>query len=231
VLSALDHPVLVRVVDHGVDEGVSGVPWLAMELVAGVTLAERIRGRGRLDPPELAGVLDALASGLAAVHERGVVHGDVKPENVLLGGRPGQAAGAGASVEGPVVRLVDFGLAKVEGLERLTRTGELSGTPAYLPPELVTGEAPLDQRADVYGLGVVLYEALGGVPPYAGKHPGKLLFQVATGDRTPLRELRGDLPAGLVGVVDRALSRSPGDRHPDAPTLAEAFRAAAAGRE
>jgi len=228
ILASVDHPVIVRVVGHGVDDGGAGGepgagrPWLAMERVPGTTLADRIRRPGPpLSPEELAPLLEALGAGLAAVHDRGIVHGDVKPENVLV--LPPDHRGGG-----PPVRLVDFGLAKVEGLERLTRTGELSGTPAYLAPELITGEMPPDGRADVHGLGLVAYEALSGRPAYAGENLGQLLFAIARGRRRPLGELRPGLSERLVAAVDAALEPSPARRIPTPDAFAKAVREAVA---
>lgn len=205
VLGALGHPAVVRVLGAGHEP--DGLAWIALERIDGETLAARIARVGPLAPAALGEVVAALAGGLAEAHDRGILHGDLKPANVFLVS-PGGA------------KLVDFGLAKVEGLERLTRTGELGGTPAYLAPEVITGEAPLDARSDVYGLGLTLWEALAGRPAFAGANPGKLLFAVASGALPPLADVRPGTPAPLAALVARATARAPADRFPDVRALA-----------
>jgi serine/threonine-protein kinase len=138
-----------------------------------------------------------------------VVHGDVKPANVFLPG------------SGPFpIKLVDFGLSKIEGLERLTRTGELTGTPAYMAPELLTGQGEVDGRVDLYALGVVLYEALTGKLPFATrKHPGALMMDIVMGKGVPLGDLRPDLSPAALAVVARAMAPKQNERPGDAGTL------------
>ncbi|MGE0711604.1 MAG: serine/threonine-protein kinase [Planctomycetota bacterium] len=117
-------------------------------------------------------------------------------------------------------QLADFGLARIERAERLTATGTLIGTPAYMSPEQASGE-PLDERADVYGLGAVLYQALTGSPPYAGEGTFAVLNQVLRGPPPPPQERRARLPAGVCAVCVRAMAHAPEDRYPSAAALAE----------
>ena len=141
-LKALDHPAIVKLFELGVDQ--HGVVYLVTELVEGQTLAERL-SLGPLALGETDLLMSALCGGIGAAHAHGILHGDLKPANVLWGSAP---------------RLVDFSASKILGLDRLTATGELSGTPAYMAPEVLTGKTDVDERIDVYGLGVLLYEVL-----------------------------------------------------------------------
>ncbi|MBX3274258.1 MAG: serine/threonine protein kinase [Sandaracinaceae bacterium] len=213
VLTALDHPNIVQVLDIGAggagdDEQLFSV----MELLAGETLAERLAREGSLTPAALLPILEEIAAGLGAAHEHGVIHGDLKPANVFL------VAPAGT------VKLLDFGLSKILGLERLTRTGELIGTPAYMAPELLTGKGELDERIDTYALGVMTYECLAGRPPFSGNVPGKLMMAIVMGQATPLGELAPALSADVTEVVMAAMSRDRERRFHSARALARAFR-------
>ena len=149
------------VVDH------DGRPWLVMEYVDGPTLAEILADEGRLPPPRVAGIGAQLADALARAHERGIVHRDVKPGNVLLdrGGRP---------------KISDFGIARGHGDDQLTQTGFVTGTPGYLSPELARGGDP-DPASDVWALGATLYAAVEGQAPYERRsNPLALLRDIAT---------------------------------------------------
>ncbi len=212
-LAAIEHPSVVRVV--GWFEDAQRGPVLAMERLVGETLEDRIARGGPMEPCELLPLSAAAASALDEVHAHGIVHADVKPANLFL--QSGRSAAA---------KLVDFGLCKVQGLERLTRTGELRGTPRYMAPEVVTGAAPPGPPIDVYGLGATLFEALAGRPPFTERHTGRLLLDVAAGRRPSLTSLRPDLPPSLVQVVERALSLDPAGRPASAGAFQDAFAAA-----
>ncbi len=214
ILTALDHPSIVRILDVGTDEG--GLPFMAMELLTGETLADRIKRLGRMEPPALVPIITQLCGALQQVHEHGVVHGDVKPANVFLLGTD----------SAPVVKLVDFGLSKVDGLDRLTRTGELSGTPCYMAPELFTGEKAPDGRCDTYAIGVILYEAIAGEPPFFDKNAMKLMTMIVTGKYTPLAERVPSLSPGIEAVVERAMSAQVSARFREVADVAAAFKAA-----
>jgi serine/threonine-protein kinase len=207
VLQALAHPGIVRILD--VSHDTSERSYTVMELLRGETLEARI-ARGPMPIAELRPLALALAETLATVHAHGIVHGDVKPANVFLP----SASGAFP------IKLVDFGLSKIEGLERLTRTGELTGTPAYMAPELLTGQADVDGRVDLYALGVVLHEALSGALPFATrKHPGALMMDIVGGRATPLESVRSDLASSAIAVVKRAMAPKPSNRPKDAGAL------------
>jgi serine/threonine-protein kinase len=215
VLQSLEHPAIVRVFE--VNAASSDHSYMVMELLRGETLEARLAREGRLSVRTLVPIVQAIAEGLATVHAQGVVHGDLKPANVFL------------VCEGPSpVKIVDFGLSKIEGLERLTRTGELTGTPAYMAPELLTGTRDLDARVDQYALGVILYQALAGRLPFSmGKHPGALMFDIVMGGGTPLDEAAPEVAPAVGRVVARAMAPQREDRYPDVIALARAFAEAA----
>ena len=210
ILRAIEHPAVVRVLDVGKDE--DDRAYTVMELLRGETLEARIQREGRIDVKSLGPIVLTIADALAAVHAQGVVHGDLKPANViLLDAR-----------EACPARLVDFGLSKVEGLDRLTRTGELAGTPIYMAPELVTGGVEPDARIDLYALGVIAYEALSGATPFAlHKHPGQLMFDIVTGKTTPLDVRVPEIPKPIADAVMNAIQPSR-ELRPNSATLLRA---------
>ncbi|MEM1413338.1 MAG: serine/threonine-protein kinase [Myxococcota bacterium] len=215
ILMALDHPAVVRVRDVGTDE--RGRAYLAMELLEGETLHARLERTGALPLERVTPIALGIAAGLEAAHAHGVLHGDLKPANVFLDDR---AEGTAA------VRLVDFGTSKVHGLDRLTRTGEVIGTPTYMAPELLTGEGGIDARIDVYGLGVLLYQALAGSTPFTERNPGRLLYQIALGQGVPLGERCPELPPEVVATIAQAMAPKAAERLPTAAAFAARWRAA-----
>jgi len=205
----LRHPGIVGV--HDVGEEV-GSPWIAMDLIDGPALDDRVRREGPLSPSRAGRVGVELAEALAYAHAQGVLHRDLKPGNVLL------------DADGRAV-LTDFGLAKDTGAgdEGLTRSGLALGTPAYMPPEQASGE-PLDHRADVYGLGATLYELLTGAPPFAGESARAVLTAVLHEDPPRPRARRPELPADLETIVLRCLEKEPAFRYPTARAVADDLR-------
>lgn len=212
VLKALDHPAIVRLLELGVDS--SGVVFLVTEYVEGRTLDERLSD-GPLRIDEADALVDALCGGLGAAHAHGVLHGDLKPANVVW---PNEGADG-------LPRLLDFGASKILGLDRLTATGEVSGTPAYMAPEVLTGKAEVDQRIDVYGMGVLLYESLSAKPPFEDRHIGRLLMKIDAGDCLPLDAV-ADVPASVAKVVDQAMHHDKRNRFESLSELAAAWKAA-----
>jgi predicted Ser/Thr protein kinase len=204
VLAGLSHPHVVEVLDQGETDGRL---WFAMEFVRGENLRRRIE-RGPLPLDEAARIAGEIASALDYAHGRGVIHRDLKPENVLLG-------------EDGRVRLVDFGLLRLardtatEATTRLTRTDVILGTYEYMAPEQRRGSSEADARADVFALGVILYECLTGRLPL-GRFP-------------PASDLAPGVPRAVDGVVHRALAPEPGDRFAGARAFADALRGALAG--
>ncbi len=196
VLKALDHPAIVRLLELGIDD--EGLVFLVTEYVEGETLAERL-SNGPVTINEADSLVDAVSRGLGAAHEHGVLHGDLKPANVIW---PSEGS----------PRVVDFGASKILGLDRLTATGEVSGTPAYMAPEVLTGKTDVDQRIDVYGLGVLLYEALSAKKPFYDKHLGRLMMKIDAGDCLPIDAI-AEVPAAIARVIERAMHRNRDDRY------------------
>jgi serine/threonine-protein kinase len=209
------HPNVVMLFDTGIHDE---QPFLVMELVDGQTLREILDERGALPVAQAVGVADGMLAGLAAAHDRGLVHRDVKPGNVLV------------SREGRV-KLADFGIAKAvhEAREALTATGQVLGTPAYLSPEQVAG-SDATPASDVYATGILLYEMLAGAPPFTGEQPlaVALAHQQAVPDA--LTERRADVPAPIAAVVHRALEKDPARRFTSAREMRDALADAQAGR-
>ena len=194
----LGHPGLVRVDDFGTSE--DGTPFLVMELIEGETLEERLARRGTLDWPEAKTIALAVGSALSAAHGAGFLHRDVKPSNIML------ARDANGD-ERPV--LVDFGLAKrvdASALSKVTTTGAVIGTPLYMSPEQARGE-PLDERSDLYGLAVVVYEMVAGVPPFFDKTLAQVYARLLTDEAPALSAFAPDKSnAALDTVLARALA-------------------------
>lgn len=210
VLQHLSHPAIVAVLGSGeapLGPGGAPLPFLVMERLTGLTLRASLAS-GPSSPSEVLAWLLPVASALGAVHEQGVLHGDIKPDNVFL------------TASGP--KLVDFGSAKVHGFPRLTATGELAGTPHYMAPEVISGERTLDARADVYALGVTVFEALAGRTPFTTRHPGRLITEIMSGTLPSLAALRPEL-AALEPVVARAMSRRAEERFESADGFARSL--------
>ncbi|MCA8926080.1 MAG: serine/threonine protein kinase, partial [Planctomycetes bacterium] len=201
-LTRLRHPGVVRLLDSGEHQG---TPWLALEFVEGTSLQDRLR-RGPLAVDEAVRLAQQMASALAYVHGCGVLHRDLKPDNVLL--RRGQAL------------LTDFGLALEEALEasRLTRTGAFVGTPGYWAPEQARGEkARIGPPSDVYGLGAVLYACLTGHAPVQASSIQEFLAKTEQVIPPP-RAVRQDVPAWVSALCVRCLAQEP-ERRPSTDEL------------
>ena len=198
----LTHPNIVTTYDFGEEDGVA---YMAMELLEGTELRERLKG-GALPPAEALGIAMQIAQGLAFAHERGVVHRDVKPANIMLLER-GQA------------KIMDFGIARVRAADHKTSTGMVLGTPKYMSPEQIAG-VPVDHRSDIFSLGIVLYEMVTGLRLFAGDDVAQIAHNVTQVDPEPPTRLDPSLPAMLDFVVARALKKDPAVRYQDAHELA-----------
>ena len=207
-VARLDHPGIVSVFDAGEEDGTR---FLVSELVRGSTLAQ-LEAAGAVSDRDVLRIGLALADALEHAHERGVIHRDVKPQNVMVPDRPRSPYGA--------AKLTDFGVAHLAGDEPLTRTGDVVGTLAYMAPEQAAGER-IDERCDLYALGLVLYEGLAGVNPVRAGSPAATLRRVGMA-QPPLGKARGDLPADLCAAIDRTLLPLPDDRG-DLADLADAL--------
>ena len=207
-----DHPHLVKVFEHGQCRVFSGdVPrtthYLAMEYVDGASLEQLTAGTGPLPLGQACRLLVELLGALQELHDGGVIHRDIKPDNVMLTGR-------GA------LKVTDFGLARGAGADTLTRTGDIMGTLAYMPPEQAH-TARVGEAADIYSAGALGYKMLSGRLPYVGNEPLNLLFQLLNDAPPDLRQLRPELPVPVAEAVHRSMSRDPQDRWSDAASFAE----------
>ncbi|HJQ82453.1 MAG TPA: serine/threonine-protein kinase, partial [Candidatus Binatia bacterium] len=202
------HPGIVTIFDVG---EVDGVPYLAMEFVEGTTLDTYCREGDLLPAEKVASLIAHAAEALAFAHDRGVVHRDVKPANLM---RVGTTA----------VKIMDFGLAKSVAT-KMTHDGALLGTPNYMSPEQVRGEA-LDGRSDLFSLGVVLYEMLVGAKPFAGDSVSSVLYRIVNEAPRDITPHLGHVPPPLVPIVAKALAKRRDDRFADGAAMAAALRRA-----
>ncbi len=203
-VTGLTHVNTVRVYDYGRAE--DGAFYYVMEYLDGPTLEELVRRVGPLPPARVAYLLRQVCGALAEAHAAGLVHRDLKPGNIIVAELGGQW---------DVAKLLDFGLVQdlsADADDRLTRTGTVLGTPAYMSPEQAAGESAVDARGDVYSLGAVAYFALTGRPPFQGKALGQLLAAHRSEAPPPLTHLRPDVPADLAGIVARCLAKDTHDR-------------------
>src|SRR5689334_438508 len=213
-IARLTHPNVVAVYDQGRHQG---LPYLVMEFVQGSTLRDLLTERRRLNPVEALAILEQMLSAIAAAHRAGLVHRDVKPENVLVAAAP---SGGAANLVDAVVKVADFGLARAVEASGVDDSGQLMATVAYVAPELVT-DGHADARTDVYSAGIVLYEMLTGKVPFDGDEPVEVAWQHVDNDVPAPSSLVRGLPSVLDDLVGRATRRDPGAR----PTDASAFLA------
>jgi tetratricopeptide (TPR) repeat protein/tRNA A-37 threonylcarbamoyl transferase component Bud32 len=211
-LARLDHPAIVKVYDAGGD---GGQAYLVMELVPGEPLSKVLESK-RLDRRRLLALLEKVAGGVHHAHEKGVIHRDLKPDNIL--------------VHGEEPKVADFGLAHlVESSPALTRSGAVLGTPMYMAPEQVEGGREITARTDVHALGVMLYEILTGRPPHPGTSIPEVTAKIARDDPEPPRRLDPTIPWELEAVALKALEKDPQRRYATAEAFAEELRRYLAG--
>ncbi|PJF35244.1 MAG: hypothetical protein CUN49_11560 [Candidatus Thermofonsia Clade 1 bacterium] len=214
LVAQLDHPHIMTIYEYG-QEG--DIVYIAMRLLPGGSLSDRLRKQGALSVDETRRITAQIASALTLAHSRGVIHRDLKPQNVLFDS-------AGNAV------LTDFGIAKVDNSSTLvTGTGIAMGTPSYMSPEQWRGE-PVDLRVDVYALGLMVFEMLSGQLPFQGDTPASLMFKHLTEPPPRLTKLRSDLPVQVEAVIFRALAKNRDDRYSSAQELADDLEAALTGK-
>ncbi len=207
---------VARVMDVGTFE--SGAPYMVMEFLEGVDLSHVI-GRGRLPVEAAVAYVLQACEAIAEAHSGGIVHRDLKPSNVFLTTRPDGS---------PLVKVLDFGIAKALSVShadqaKLTGTGVVMGTPAYMSPEQVRDAGAVDERTDLWSLGVILYECLTGALPFDATTPSGMCAAVAADAPKPLTAFLSEAPAGLEAVVMRCLEKNRDDRFPDVGALAQAL--------
>lgn len=212
-IAKLQHPHILPLYDYGDQDGVL---YLVMPFIDGGSLADRLR-RGRLSLNEVERLVNQIASALDYAHRQGVIHRDIKPDNILI------------DKEGFSL-LSDFGIAKLMETGGLTTTGGLVGTPTYIAPEQAQNVS-IDGRADIYSFGVVTYEMLAGMPPYQSDTPVQLIIKHMTEPPPTLSTRATGLPLTLDRVLEKALSKEPADRYQTAAAFAEDFRRAVQGQD
>ena len=215
--ASLEHPNILPVHEYGERDGLA---YLVVPYISGGTLRDELEREGPLSLVKVVNYLDQLAAALDVAHERGVIHRDIKPANILK------------TSEGRLL-LTDFGLVKIiaDGQDlqvSLTGAGVPLGTPDYMSPEQVMGGHNVDARADLYSLGVVLYQMVTGTTPFKGSMPMQIVMHHLHSDPPPPSSLRADFPIPAEQVILRALAKSPDDRYMSAQDLASAFRLALA---
>jgi len=209
--SELDHPRIPKVLDSGVT---GDLPYYAMTYVEGESLKQRLEREKQLPLNEAIHIACEVIAPTAYAHSRGIVHRDIKPDNILI------------AADG--VYVLDFGIARAiieSGVDRLTSTGIGVGTPAYMSPEQALGDRNLDARSDIYSLGCVVYEMIAGIPPFVGPTSQAIISRRFAASPPPLSEVRDAVPEEIEDAVQRALARSPADRWPTVGAFGKALEA------
>ncbi len=207
VAARLDHPNILRVLDSG---DIGGQLWFAMPFVEGESLYERLRREPQLPPAEALRITRGVAGALAYAHDQGVVHRDIKPDNIMLAGND--------------VLVADFGVARAvsEVQSRLTATGMIVGTPTYMSPEQAAGDMHIDGRSDVFALACVTYEMLVGEPPFKGPTPQMTLMLRLMQPARPVRPVV-DVSEEVEAALLRGLAKDPAQRWATAAAFADAL--------
>lgn len=209
--SALEHPHICTV--YEINESTDGRIYLAMALYEGQTVSGALKD-GALKPERAVDIALAISEGLAAAHERGITHRDIKPDNIFLTADGG-------------IRILDFGLAKTADSGLITQAGSTLGTAAYMSPEQARGDE-VDHRTDIWSLGVVLYEMLSGRRPFQGSFPQAIIYGLLNTDPEPLSVLAPHVPLHLASVVERALNKDAADRFSSCSEMIAQLRGAGA---
>lgn len=212
-LGRIEHPAVIRIFDYG--ETAARHPFIVMELLEGASLADSLDADGRMSPIAACRTLLPVLDGLSVVHGNGIVHRDLKPENIFLAREPGRIQ----------PKLLDFGLAKFETRDpkpRLTMSGTVLGSPAYMAPEQARGLGDVDHRSDVWAACVVIYEAVAGQPPFRGANYNAVLRSIVEDDIPPLWD-RGGGEAALWSILSRGLTKERAGRIPSIHALGVAL--------
>ena len=205
ITGGLEHPNILPLLDSGVSGASGGLYWYVMPFIEGVTLRERL-ATGALPIRDVIEIALQVCRALAYAHPKGIVHRDLKPENIML--------------TGDKAIVMDFGLARaLDSQSRLTGTGMPLGTPAYMSPEQITGAESVDSRADLYSFGCVLYEALTGRLPFAGRSVVDILRAHMTATPLPPSQIRPGIAANVDRALLKVLAKNPEERHRTAEEL------------
>ena len=211
--AALHHPNVVDVLDMGRTD--DGAVYMVLELLEGDSLGSLLRQHGRMEPAKVLAILVPIAEALAEVHERGFVHRDLKPDNIFVAALRGRS----------VPKLLDFGIAKaLHDPDSSTRTGAIMGTAYYMSPEQASGRSDVGPGTDIWALGVVLYEALTGMPPFTAETATGVLVKILT---TPPAPVPDHVPAPIARIVEQAMRSDPRERFAHMRAMASAMREAA----
>jgi len=201
--AGLNHPNVVDIYDFG--ESPDGSMFIAMQYIEGQNLKDLLHRRGRMSPADVIALVPQVCQALTAAHSRGLIHRDVKPQNIMIDSKGN-------------VHLTDFGIVKALSGPELTQTGMTFGTAAYLSPEQATGEA-IGPASDVYALGCVMYEMLTGSPPFTGDNPAVVAYKQVWDQPRPLHEWAPEAPPALESIIMRCLNKDPARRYPTAAAL------------
>jgi tRNA A-37 threonylcarbamoyl transferase component Bud32 len=207
-VAKLKHDNILEIFDYSGSD--AGSAYIVTEFIDGLTLKQFLADRKITHPEVAALVAVELGNALAHAHGLGIIHRDIKPENVMIR-------------KDGLLKLMDFGIAQVLDLERMTVTGQLLGSPAYMAPELIEGR-PLDVRTDVFSLGVLMYQIATGSLPFSGKNPHEVLRRITDGRFVDARSINRLCSAGLSRILARALARDPADRYPQMQVLVDDLR-------
>jgi tetratricopeptide (TPR) repeat protein len=214
VLSSLDHLNICSV--HDIDEAPDGRRFICMNYYDGETLDQRLK-RGPLPVKEALRVVAQVADGLSCAHAHDIIHRDVTPGNIMV------------TTSGDV-KILDFGLAKLRGITKVTQAGAVMGTCAYMSPEQTRGEE-VDARSDIFSLGIVLYELLTGRSPFCADHPSAVFYQITSVDPKPLKHFVPGAPPQLQRIIDKALQKDPANRYNNIAEFRDDVLSVAAGQK
>jgi serine/threonine-protein kinase len=217
IAASLSHPGIVPLIDSG---HAGALLYYVMPFVEGESLHARLERERRLPLDDALRVAHDAAEALGYAHGRGILHRDVKPDNILLAGEPSRGAAGWRAL------IADFGLARAVGAAdstKLTKTGTVVGTAHYMSPEQIREDRAIDERSDVYSLGCVLYEMLTGAPPFLGRTVTDLVMKILRAPPAPVALVNPDVPASVDRVIAQALAKAPGERFATMRDLAAAL--------